>query len=510
MGVPYGNSKISGVTRVEGNPTEGIPVDILHRSSGKIIDTVVSGFGGQFVFNGLNKDEVYDVISRVPGKNAVISDTRRPVDGDNVDPYLDNVVFLANCYEDAGLVDIGYPLSNYDSAGQLGMTFHGAGPFPGTSAVGNSRPIDTQACVRAYVPGAEVGLQPITIELMVKPFNQGYTFNGFGGSYPRIFQLGQWGFTGKEGVAMYAQLNNLDGIIRTQLFNGSTYRDIAPGNAGKLIPDKWNHVAWVRDGTTYRVFINGEKRFEAVHTTPLNINPTGFFGIGGNARTDSSADREAFNGMFSAIRITAGIARYTQDFVPPNKPYPNKGRIYANIDRMRSFAPYALSASWDARKNSTSYSSYLVFGDMPKTKGKWYFEMKRLGAAGTSRIGLCERYGAINWTVGRNIWCYGSEGRQFYAARAGGSSQYPDVLPTYTTNDWIGVAVDLDEGVIRYYKNGVLVGSPTDKIPAGLVVVPQFFDGAGSAVAYEANFGQDPFPYGVPEGYNPGWYVDTN
>ena len=78
--MPYiGNGKIAGVTRIEGAPTGGIAVDLLHRGIGKIVASTLSDPLGDFLFRGIDPGAVFDVIARPPGKNAVISDSRTPV-----------------------------------------------------------------------------------------------------------------------------------------------------------------------------------------------------------------------------------------------------------------------------------------------------------------------------------------------------------------------------------------------------------------------------------------------
>ena len=56
-------------------------MEALHRMTGRIVKTVTSDSTGSFEINGLNSMHLFDVISRPPGKNAVISDSRTPVSG---------------------------------------------------------------------------------------------------------------------------------------------------------------------------------------------------------------------------------------------------------------------------------------------------------------------------------------------------------------------------------------------------------------------------------------------
>ena len=71
----------------------------------------------------------------------------------------------------------------------------------------------------------------------------------------------------------------------------------------------------------------------------------------------------------------------------------------------------------------------------------------------------------------------------------------------FTTGDIIGVALDLDGGTITFYKNGSSQGSIT--LPAtGIAYTPTFvWNGASSSGTTKTNFGQRPFTYPAPSGY---------
>jgi len=68
---------------------------------------------------------------------------------------------------------------------------------------------------------------------------------------------------------------------------------------------------------------------------------------------------------------------------------------------------------------------------------------------------------------------------------------------TYTDNDVIGVALDLDAGTLTFYKNGVSQGTAFSGLPSGT-----YFAGISSAgVTGNINFGQRPFAYTAPSGF---------
>jgi hypothetical protein len=80
----------------------------------------------------------------------------------------------------------------------------------------------------------------------------------------------------------------------------------------------WHHVAWTRDGTTSRLFLNGT----SVGTASSAPYPSGNMAvsIGANDRTSGGT---CVDGYIDELRITKGVARYTANFTAPSNPFPN-------------------------------------------------------------------------------------------------------------------------------------------------------------------------------------------
>ena len=79
--------------------------------------------------------------------------------------------------------------------------------------------------------------------------------------------------------------------------------------------NRWYHIAGVLDGTTLKLFVNGN----LVGTTTVSgsaNNSTANFGIGGYA----TGNAEEFNGKISNLRFVKGTAVYTGSFRPPTEP----------------------------------------------------------------------------------------------------------------------------------------------------------------------------------------------
>lgn len=110
-------------------------------------------------------------------------------------------------------------------------------------------------------------------------------------------------------------------VITLNVFVGSTNHIISA--AGTHALNTWHHFAAVRDGGTLRLFLNGT----SVGTTSIsgavnNSTRPVYVGVVGN-NFGPDAGNYYFNGHIDELRITKGVARYTANFTPPTKPFPN-------------------------------------------------------------------------------------------------------------------------------------------------------------------------------------------
>ena len=132
------------------------------------------------------------------------------------------------------------------------------------------------------------------------------------------------------------------------------------------------------------------------------------------------------------------------------------------------------------------------------TSGKWYWEGKGEGYVGAI-IGVGgEGYTtSLSGSGSKSIgYWYGDQ-----AYWDGGSS---GTGTAYTSSDIIGIALDMDIGNVKFYKNNTLIhnltfGSGTvPNLSSG--VYPGYNVGAGTQ-AVDFNFGQRPFTYTAPSGF---------
>ena len=138
-------------------------------------------------------------------------------------------------------------------------------------------------------------------------------------------------------------------------------------------------------------------------------------------------------------------------------------------------------------------------GTFSVTSGKHYWEVT-LNSGVHGMIGISDQHysGTISYTQGvlhyyiNNGSIYGNVGR------TGGASSYGSGL---VSGDILGVALDMDNGNIKFYKNGTAFsGNANTSTLAGLTISPCLGEGGG-AMETTTNFGQQPFAYTPPTGY---------
>jgi hypothetical protein len=102
---------------------------------------------------------------------------------------------------------------------------------------------------------------------------------------------------------------------------------------------------------------------------------------------------------------------------------------------------------------------------------------------------------------------YKQNGDQYFKGKGSGTSTSASLGDSYTTGDIIGIACDVTNDTVTFYKNGVSQGTTSQgpsSIQSNGTFTPLFY---GSTVEWNINFGQNPTFSGVT---TTGTYTDSN
>ena len=121
----------------------------------------------------------------------------------------------------------------------------------------------------------------------------------------------------------YALSIGANGSLNAHIGTGSTaaYSQWVSSAAGLIAPGNWHHVAYTRQGTTLRLFVNGA----LVQTATQSRTATdgGKALVIGRYPSGGGAADGWLNGYIDDLRITKGLARYTASFAAPSAEFPN-------------------------------------------------------------------------------------------------------------------------------------------------------------------------------------------
>ena len=263
---------------------------------------------------------------------------------------------------------------------------------------------------------------------------------------------------------------NIDGqIIDAFIYIGkgvSSYTNpTAPlvGNDGTI-----NHFSGFTDSDAYYIS-------PCVDVTGSSANSlSGFFKEVAGASTGTASNFTPFNTDINTVR---GQETGYCTMNPLDQRFTDNGTISnGNLDYSQS------STGGRAARCTIGVSS-----------GKWYWEFTHLGGNNSHGIQKLSNIGAypgtdndgISWFVGGNIY------------RNGSTSTYSG--KTYAVGDCIGTALDLDNGTLVYYKNGVSQGVAASGLTG--TWFPSFGSSNVSVVSFTSNFGQKPFKFPPPDGF---------
>lgn len=130
-----------------------------------------------------------------------------------------------------------------------------------------------------------------------------------GDGYPNAFWICGWGpENSNPGFDFYLSSTNI-GLNLTDFTSPTAI------GAHNMTTNQWYHVAAVRNGTSFKLFVNGIEK--ASGTSSASATAPTSNGIAICAAEPAGATGGNLNGNIDDFRITKGVARYTANFTPP-------------------------------------------------------------------------------------------------------------------------------------------------------------------------------------------------
>jgi hypothetical protein len=244
--------------------------------------------------------------------------------------------------------------------------------------------------------------------------------------------------------------------------------------------DVWHHVAVVRDGSAWAIYVDGISRATATWSgTIADISGSIYIG------RDQFYTRD-YLGYIDDLRITKGVARYTANFTPPIAPHP-----IPVIDPY--FGAVSLLLHMNGANASTTFSdhSYNALAVTANGNAQISTAQSKFGGASAAFDGTgdlltlassplfgfgtgdftCECWIYRTSTSDQNIldfrtatnaqtwvWAIISNALYLYAP----SGTLVAGTTALATNQWYHIAITRSGGTIRHFLNGVLDGSGTN------------------------------------------------
>ena len=197
--------------------------------------------------------------------------------------------------------------------------------------------------------------------------------------------------------------------------------------------------------------------------------------------TDSSGNGNNFTP--NNFSVSAGAGNDSLEDTPTNN--------FATLNSLKKPTNGALSnGNLDGSGNASSWVSF--FSTILVSSGKWFCEVK----VNATRVGV----GIAKDGANENSYLGSAADTYAYFDLNGKWNNNSDSAygATYTTNDIIGMALDMDAGTLIFYKNGASQGTAFTGLSGEFALGFTVYGGSASA---SINYGQRAFSYTVPTGY---------
>ena len=160
----------------------------------------------------------------------------------------------------------------------------------------------------------DFGTGNFTIEMWVNPSAVGLVT----GDQKHLFgkRATSLSYASVLGFLTYSSVTSNFSVSFFRSTNGTSYSIQYTSPATFVSPNVWTHLAFVRSGNEYSVYVNGIKYIASASSSGVVYNDTSAFAVGSTFSGISPSTR-AFSGYIDDFRVTKGIARYTSNFTPP-------------------------------------------------------------------------------------------------------------------------------------------------------------------------------------------------
>ena len=209
--------------------------------------------------------------------------------------------------------------------------------------------------------------------------------------------------------------SNGSGVVAAYCYSGST-AIAATSAAGKLAAGVWQHLAVVRHGASFVLYLNGLNIASASVGTSVMNAAAAPMRIG----MESNTGAYPISAYFDEIRVTKGVARYTANFTPPTEPFPDTAlSAYASAPTPLG-APATLAAS--IRQAWASSQSPLGTPAILAASGESFFARAAAATPLGTPLALARAVGAARVATAGPLGAGAALGQLVAVARAAASS----------------------------------------------------------------------------------------
>jgi hypothetical protein len=209
--------------------------------------------------------------------------------------------------------------------------------------------------------------------------------------------------------------------------------------------------------------------------------------------TDSSGNGNTWT--VNNVSLTAGATYDSMIDVPVN--YADGGNGRGNYAVLNPLAKNSIVTLSDGNLQFTGTSGGLggAIATIAVSSGKWYWEIINTSSAESGGVGIAKLPLSSYSYDALGTYLYLSDGNKRLSPST--TSAYGQ---SYTNNDVIGVALNMDAGTIVFYKNNTSQGTAFSGLSGEFTAWIQDGSTLGTPISV-ANFGQRPFTYTPPAGF---------